>query len=218
MLAGKVCITAVRQQQKHPERVNIYLDGKFWKSVSKEVAVSLNLQEELKVESKDLERIVLSEEKKKAIDYSMKLLGFRSRSVKELENRLGKAGFSQDTLIMTIDYLKEQGYLNDAAFANMWIDERLRLKSLGRNRLRQELIEKGIDKKIIDEQLSNYSDENELEHALSCARKKYEKARNLDPKKSRQRIYQFLLYKGFDSAVAAEVVGKISSMDNEDLD
>lgn len=218
MSAKTEIITDMRTQQKHADRVSIFLDGRFWKGISKEVALSLNLRENQRVDSDELERIILLEERKKARDYSIKLLGFRNRSIRELEGRLRKSGFSEEVIRQTIDGLVQQEYLDDLVFTRTWMDERFRLKGLGKNRVRQELLAKGIDKATIEAELSSYSDQDEKKCALVLAHKKYPHIRDLDPKKQRQRLYQFLIYRGFDVSIASEILRKITGMEDEDRD
>lgn len=218
MAAKKEVITEIKTQEKHPERVSIFLGGKFWKGVSKEVVLSLNLQVNVAIDATELEKIVYLEEKKKALDYSVRLLAFRGRSTKELESRLGKRGFSEEVQRETIRKLEQLGYLDDLAFAQMWISERFRAKNLGRNRVRRELAFKGVDRAIIDEVLSGYSEQDEFNRAFALAQKKHLQCRDLDDRKRCDRLYRFLLYKGFDTTTAAEISKKVARLEDENFD
>ena len=46
------------------------------------------------------------------------LLNYRSRSEKELRERLEKKGFSENHIASTLKHLKEAGYLDDHALAH----------------------------------------------------------------------------------------------------
>ena len=81
-----------------------------------------------------------------------------------------------------------------------------------------ELMRKGVDRKIINTELSCYSDQEEKEFALDLARKKYLQSRNLDPMKRRRRLYQFLSSHGFDSSTIREIAREVVSHNNENFD
>ena len=88
----------------------------------------------------------------KAKNYSFLLLKFRPRSEGELTLRLKRKKFDEKVIRATIAFLKEKRFLNDNEFARAWIDYRLK-KPLGFRLIQQELRRKGVDKKIIEEQL-----------------------------------------------------------------
>jgi len=208
-------ITEIRKQDKYPKKVSVYLDGEFWKNLNLEVTVSLGLQKGQEINTDEIEMITRSEENKRALNYSLKLLGVRSRSEKEIEERLGKYGYAGDIIKETIYQLKEQGYLDEIAFAKAWIHDRFTLKNLGKNRVRQELITKGISKEIIDRELSAFSEDDERERAISLARKRCIRNKEVNARKQSRRIYQYLINKGFSGSMSSEVARKVWSENNE---
>ncbi len=163
-------------------------------------------------------KTVYREDRRKALDYSFRLLTFRNRSVEELKGRLKKSGFSDTVAEEAIKELVELGYLDDAVFVRLWISDRFRLKNMGKKRVRLELLMKGVDRRLVEAELSKYSDQDEKERALILARKKCLQDRNLEPAKRRRRLYQFLGTKGFDSALCVEISRIACSFDDSDQD
>jgi len=74
------------------------------------------------------------------------------RSEQEIYNKLKQKRFSHDHIKRTVQYFKEIGLINDRQFAQKWILSRL-AKPFGKDRIRFELKEKGIDTAIIEEEL-----------------------------------------------------------------
>jgi regulatory protein len=144
-----------------------------------------------------------------ARNYAFLLLKFRPRSVRELRARMKKKKFNEATIKSTIAFLKEKRFLDDRDFSSAWIAYRLR-KPLGFRRIELELRQKGIDKEIIREQIQatkkGYSEEDVV---LRLARERLEKLRGLEPQKARERIYAYLLRRGFSHQTVTETVRQL---------
>ena len=115
-----------------------------------------------------------------------------------------------------LNELKEKSFINDQVFANHFIEEKLKKKRWGNNKIRSALFSKGVSASIIDEILKSFnSEEDQNEAALSLAQKKYDKLRlrESDERKLKQKIISFLLSRGFDYEVSSDVVGKIIKSD-----
>lgn len=135
-----------------------------------------------------------------------------------MRDRLYRRGFSPTATAAVIEKLKQQKYLDDHDFVRIWINERVASRKWGKNKIRLELMSKGVDREIINTELSCYSDQEEKELALDLARKKYVESRDLDPMKRRRRLYQFLNRHGFDSSTIREIAREVVAQNNENFD
>ncbi len=135
-----------------------------------------------------------------------------------MRDRLYRRGFPPTAIVTVIENLRQQEYLDDHDFVRMWVNERVASKKWGKTKIRMELMSKGVDREIINTELSRYSDQEEKEFALDLARKKYLESRNLDPLKRRRRLCQFLNRHGFDSSTIEEVAREVVSNNNEKYD
>lgn len=138
---------------------------------------------------------------KKAKNKCYRLLALRPRTEYELRQALKKMSSSQQASSVIINELKEQKLIDDEYFAVNWVSWRLSSKPVGKDFLRSELKYKGIDRKIIEESLSGYNDDMELEMAMLAARKK---AGQYDCKTWRK-LAGFLARRGFSSDVIRKV-------------
>ena len=142
-----------------------------------------------------------------AKDYAFKLLSYRARSIKEIEEGLKKKGYSLKTISGVIRDLKRLKFLDDEEFARAWVENRIRTRPMGRYRLQRELLRKGIDRDLIENTLSNYNEEKEIEVAQELSRKKLKKSyQNLDNLTTKRKLYSFLQRRGFSYNTIQEVL------------
>lgn len=137
--------------------------------------------------------------------YAMKLLGFRSQSVAEMQRKMQRRKFSPQAIQDVIRELRRQGYLNDTRFAAEFVRSTIRRKEVGEFYLRQKLFERGIPTKIIsDTLLKEYPLERRRELALRAAKRKAEEFRvKLERLSTKQRsqIASFLSSRGFSGEI-----------------
>ncbi len=103
------------------------------------------------------------------IKYSLWLLGYKGRSVKDMTAALEKRGFDEAVVADTVATLLDWGYLNDARLKEDLIDRRKRNNVKGRSFLRRELEQAGIYD--LDDLDQLYTDEEEQEAILTLLEK-----------------------------------------------
>lgn len=143
---------------------------------------------------------------KRVRDYAFLLLKFRARSEKEIIQRLKKKKFSEEIIRQAVAFLKRNKFIDDENFAQFFIVARLK-KTLGLERIRQELKIKGIDPKVIEQQLAlvkkNYHPEKAIKEII---RKRLLRLKGVCPRTAKQRIFAYLLRRGFSSDLVTEVL------------
>ena len=188
-------------------RFSIFLDNEFAFSVNDYVLGKYKLVEGANLLPKQIELVVLEENKEYLKEKALNYLGFRPRSEKEvftkinevLPKRLSKSLKVSNlnipklySLIIdsTLDFLKKYDYLNDEAFAKWLIEQRL-AQGKGPMFIKQDLYQKGINKELSEQVLK----EVDFTKALQKALKKYTKIENEYKRKSS--ITRYLVSKGF---------------------
>lgn len=132
-------------------------------------------------------------------------LSYRDRSEKEIRDFLQRKKVENSGEI--IEKLKEQGLIDDEKFAKEWVQSRRR--KYGLLRIKQELLQKGIDKKIIEQVISYQSSVvSEKEIAEKALEKKLRIWRNLEEIEFRKKAIDFLLRKGFEYEVVKKIIDK----------
>ncbi len=132
---------------------------------------------------------------------ALHLLEKQDRSEKNLRDKLKEGGYPSDIIDIAIDYINDYGYLDDARMAASHV--RFYQDSRSRNRIRQDLMGKGISSDVIERVLEEEytADEQELINRL-LEKKGYDKENATY--EDRGKMYRFLAGRGFSS----ESIGK----------
>ena len=139
---------------------------------------------------------------KKAKNQALKYLSYRDRSKWEITQYLEKKQHSHLVIQQTLEYLESLDYVDDQRFALQWGQFNINKKKLGRNRLYLELLNKGIDREILENIMSTlYENNPEIELAKECASKKWESLKGVEAKKKKRRLFQYLKRKGFSADI-----------------
>ncbi|MBI4990634.1 regulatory protein RecX [Candidatus Gottesmanbacteria bacterium] len=144
-------------------------------------------------------------------DYALKLLSFRPRSSREISTKLrqfsAKRNFSDKLVEQIIEELREQKFLDDKEFVRWWIEQRQSFRPKGLRAIKTELLNKGIDKEIIDAVFAaDKGKMNEYDLALKVINKKLIHLSHLSTEKKKIKIRDLLLRRGFDWDVIYKVI------------
>lgn len=145
---------------------------------------------------------------------TLRYLSYRPRSEKEIKDYLkeksssAKATEGQERLIESIiEKLKDYKFIDDRAFAKFWLEQRTKFKRRPIRVIEYELNQKGINKNLIEEVLSEFDTKDlDLENAKKLAEKKLDFYRNLDSKKRREKVMGFLLRRGFNYDIVKKIL------------
>ena len=203
-------ITAITPQ-KNAQRVNIYLDGKFYCGLEKITCASSGLQIGTAVSESQLQQIQLQSEQSVAFNKAIKQISQRMRSQKELEQYLAQKGFLDSVISATIQKLKEYSYLNDSEFAAELVRS---YPNLGPRAIAQKLLQKGISQNIINNVLSGQDSAQQEQKATEIA-KKYLKTKN-NSKNIQQKLNNYIISKGFSYEIASKITRELTQ--GEDYD
>lgn len=129
---------------------------------------------------------------------ALKALTRRPFPTLELKQRLLRSCTDTAAVNYVIEKLNAAGYLDDRKFAETFIQSRLRNKAHGRARIERELRARGLNPKLVREELEKiYPVEAEREPLLQALERKL---RSLHPPmdaKKLSRLYNHLLRRGF---------------------
>jgi len=134
---------------------------------------------------------------KKAMEYLAKTE--QSRFL--LKNKLKKKEHPIFAIEKSLDYLEVKGYLNDSRYAMAFLRNRSISHFEGRNRLLQELLQRGVEKKIAQEQIDFFFEEKD---EIEICKKALEKLRRIGKKE--EKIPSTLEKLGFSYRVFREIL------------
>jgi len=141
-----------------------------------------------------------------ALDRAVAYLASRARSRREVEQKLLQAGYRPCTVEMVLYKLEREHILDDADFAQQWVEARSSRK-LGRSRIAQELRRKGVSADEAEAALSAIDDEDQLSGAVTLAAKAVARIKSgEDPRKAGNRILAMLARRGYSWDIAKEAL------------
>jgi len=193
--------------QKNQKRVNIYLDGKFGFGIDLENFVKLGLKVEQELSDKEVEEIVKKSEFQKTLDKLLRFATLRPRSEKEIKDWFKRRKVHESLHKELFNRLNRLDLIDDAKFAQWWVEQRSSFKPRGKRALEMELRMKGIKKEVIREVLEE-NDVDEKKIAKGLLDKKSYKWKNLPKREARAKMGAFLARKGFNWEVIEKVLEK----------
>ena len=144
---------------------------------------------------------------------ALRFLEARPRSSAEVRRRLLTQGYRAELVEGCMERLLDLGLIDDAAFAQAWVESRDRARPRGERALRTELRRKGIDRQVVDDVLEGreaaHPDADAAAAARILERHAHALARVADPRARRQRAYALLARSGFDSDTVVEAINAL---------
>ena len=209
-----------RIQKKNDNNVIVLLDNDQKLFLSYEVLLKNGLRKGSEISESHFDFLVKENQKFFIKQKAYTLLGKRLHSVYELKTKLRQKKYDADLIQLTIDDLLNGHYLDDMKFAEMFSEEKLRLKLWGKTKLKSELMKKGISSAIIMTVLEEKFPalDEELDNASQLVKKKYNqlKNRNMEKQKLVKRLYAFLISKGYSYDISKQVIEKLFNLSLEE--
>jgi len=168
-LAGRV--TAIEPQTRDPERINLFIEGRFAFGLAAVVAADAGLRVGDVLSAAAVGALLRRESSEQALQQALLLLSYRPRSEAEIRRALEARGQPPETVDAVVLRLRDNHFLDDEAFALTWVENRQRLRPRGARLLRVELRQKGVDAEATDRAIADAGgDERAL--ALAVAEKR----------------------------------------------
>lgn len=207
-------ITKIEIQKRNKERVNLFLDGEYAFSLSIELVYKEGLKTKDDIDSEKLKILAEHESAIRCKDSALRIIEKSYKTEKEVRDKLRLKGYEDNAINNSIEFLKEYNFINDVNYTKAFINNKL--NSEGSQKIKYKLIQKGISKEIIAEELADLNNENEKNIALNIAKKKLNiiKKRENDNYKISGKLYRYLISKGYGYDITSEVVKQVMSLDD----
>lgn len=197
-------ITRLSLQKHNHQRVNVYLDGEFAFGLAHIVAAWL--QEGQEISDEKIEQLRAEDAREVAHQQALSLLQYRPRSEAEIRQNLQQHKVTPENIEDTIQRLREGGLLNDARFAQSWVENRADLRPRSRRALAYELSRRGVDRQVIDEALTELDDDA---LAYQAALKRAPKYETMEWKDFRLKMIRYLAQRGFNYEASAQATERV---------
>lgn len=179
------------------QKYRIFLDGESAFTVYKGELSRYHLEEGAVLPPEVYEELVNGVLKKRAILRAMHILERTDKTEAQLRKKLEESEYPKEAVESAIAYVTSYGYLDDRRYAKHYIEWKKQGK--GKARLKMELAQKGISREIIEEVLesTDFGETREMIRQIILKKRKTNIPMN---EKEKQRLYGFLMRKGFSSS------------------
>lgn len=199
-------ITALEPQVTNPERINVFVDGRFLLGVNASVVFQMGLEPEQELQPVQLEELRSEAAMQQAVDRAYNYLSYRPHSREEVRRYLRRKETPPAIIDAALARLEQLDLVNDHAFASFWVESREQFSPRGARALKNELRMKGVEREVVEELIDDEKDE---ERALLAGRKKalsLVRIPTMDFATFRTRLGSFLQRRGFGYEVSTRTV------------
>ena len=154
----------------------------------------------------EVDRLQDLESLERAKGAALGYLGYRPRSEGEVRAKLKRLGIRAAITERTMEYLKERDLVNDHTFVQFWKENRLTFRPRSRFLLKQELVKKGVNPQVIDEEVRDVDDQ---EAAYQAAQKKVRTLDSQEYHTFREKLGSYLRRRGFSYDTIAMTVDRL---------
>ena len=216
-------ITALKQAVKNPERVNVFVNGKYSFSLDVTQLLDVKLKVGRVISETELIELKKLSEFGKLYQKTLEWVLMRPRSEKETADYLYRklrmssskasarlqgvrlsaestysSGDVSNISEQIIGRLRAKKYLDDVAFAKWYVENRFVKKGVSKRRLGFELAKKGVSREIISQVLeeSGRDEKDEILKMIAKKRVKYDD----------DRLIQYLCRQGFSYELVCNLV------------
>ena len=134
-------------------------------------------------------------DKETAFKKILHFCNYQERCQKEIYDKLKSFELEDADKFFIINFLQEEGFINDERYCRTYVKSKLNLKKWGINKIKLSLISKGIEKQIIDKVLSEIDQDKYKDELLNILINK--KINENDLYKRRAKLLRYALSKGY---------------------
>nr|WP_302473730.1 recombination regulator RecX [Shouchella clausii] len=215
-------ISKITVQKKAKQRYNVFIGKpgaeRFAFSVDEAILVKYGLRKGLELDENEIKALIEADELKKTHHLALHYLSYRMRTEKEIRNYLKEKDRLDEHIEKTIASLKAEKLIDDRAFAEAFARSKTAQTVIGPNKIRQQLLQKGVDAEAIAKALSPYQIKWQIDVLTAWLDKQERRAvnRRESNEQLKQKRTQQLLAKGFEyEAIQVALANREADEDNE---
>lgn len=192
-------------KDKYKNRYIIEFENGDSYKISLEQIVKHKLKEDLEIDINYFKDILNEENERETFNKALDIVSLRDHTCFEVKNKLIKKGYEINAIENAIEKLYEYNFVNDEKYATKYFREASKYKKHGKNKIIYTLRQKGISSSIISS--LEFDEDLELETAKSLCQKKLKTLK--DDEKKKEKIYRYLISRGYSNSVILKVIGSI---------
>jgi regulatory protein len=203
-------ITAIDPDPRRPDAVRVEIDGVRFGAIPREVAVASGLTIGRELDGSLQEQLSVAADIEAAFRTALRALEARSFARGDLARRLQRKGHPRPAVEAALERAAGLGLLDDAAFAQSYIETRA-ARGRGPARLVRDLLSMGVERSVIDGAIAAQWPEGSDRGAvpLALARKRAAQLGSLPRQTKRRRLVAYLARRGFTGREVMEMVDQV---------
>ncbi|MFE2910901.1 regulatory protein RecX [Kitasatospora indigofera] len=142
----------------------------------------------------------------RARDICLRLLTGTAKTRKQLADALRKREIPDEVAEEVLTRLEEVGLIDDAAYADAWVESRHAARGLARRVLAQELRTRGVAGDLVEQAMARLGPDEEAEAARALVERKLRATKGLEPQARTRRLVGMLARRGYSEGLAYRVV------------
>lgn len=162
-----------------------------------------DIREDGLIKESDLSVIMQEILPKRAKLCAMHYLQSMDRTEFQLRRKLESLFYPEEIIGQAVEYVKKYHYIDDVRYSVNYMEYRKDSKSI--RQMEQELYQKGISKETFQEAVQQIEGPDEEQQIRQWLKKKHYTASDADRRET-ERIYRFLLRKGYNSTIIGRVM------------
>lgn len=188
-------ITKISVQARNPERVNLYIDGKFYRGLDRLVALKLGLKSGLTLNPQLIDKLETTQSENSAWEWALRSLRISPKSTRDMQMKLRRK-FEPELVESVMEKLKNTDLLNDERFAERLVGDLVQRGTKSKKEILLKLRQKGIANDFARLALNQVG--SDAETAMKLAFIKNRSLReDLPWQKRYEKIASYLARKGF---------------------
>ena len=140
------------------------------------------------------------------LDKMAKYCAYQERCVKDVRDKLKTFEIPEEEKAKILDYLLDNRFVNDERFAKAFVRGKVNQSGWGVNKIRFLLIQKGIDKNIIDEALGQTDEEVYRQRLIDILKTKSKTVKAANDFEKKRKLATYAMQKGFEGSLVWEVL------------
>ena len=140
------------------------------------------------------------------LDKMAKYCAYQERCVKDVRDKLKTFDIPEEEKTKILDYLLDNRFVNDERFAKSFVRGKINQSGWGINKIRFHLIQKGIDKDIIDEAIGQTDNEVYRQRLIDILKAKSKTIKAESDFEKKRKLAAYAMQKGFEGNLIWEVL------------
>lgn len=208
--------TVIKVVKKYHNQYEVIFQSGRKILVLEDILLKFNLFKGAIISEKEFKTISLEQKINKQYQKALYYLNIKMRSKKEVYDYLKNDELPDEYIDPIIKKLEDMRFIDDHNYAKQYINSHIRQKDQGPNKIKNNLLRKGIDEHLIIKELENIDNFIWYQNATVLAQKSQKKYQNKIEKEVKQKINNKLLSAGYDYDIVNLVISELIFEYDED--